>query len=166
MNDDAIRGIFKGSFLFSKLGDRELDELIALGSYRRFDRDQVIFSRGASSEKLYAVLLGRIRIIAYSDDGNEIILRMIGASEVFGEIGVLDGGERTATAIASEKTEVLVVERKTILTLIEKNPTLAIKFLSAVAGRLRTTTEQLEDLDFLDVPTRLPGTGEYVSFEV
>jgi len=149
------RAILSRSFLFSKLSERELDELISLGMPRKIAREQVIFTRGSPSDRMFAVLQGRVRVVSYSDTGNEIIFRILEPGEVFGEIGVLDEGERTATAIATDACELLVLERKALLARLLRSPELALKLLAALAGRLRTTTELLEDLLFLNVPVRL-----------
>jgi CRP-like cAMP-binding protein len=155
MSRDADRAILARSFLFSELSEREIDELISLAVWRRFDAEEVIVTRGTPSDRLFALLRGRVRVVRMSAAGNEIVLRMIDPGEVIGEIGVLDGGERSATAIASEPSELLVLQRNALLARLRNTPELYLKLLTALAGRLRDTDEQLADLAFLNVPPRL-----------
>lgn len=150
-----MREVLSGSFLFAKLEEKDLDALLELSARKKLDAEQVVFTRKSPADRLYAVVSGRVRVVSYSDSGNEIIFRILEPGDVFGEIGVLDGEARTATAIASETSELLVVERGRFLRFLEKQPKLALDLLSAMAGRLRTTTRLLEDTLFLNVPARL-----------
>lgn len=152
---DEKRELLGRGLLFSRLAPEEIDEIASLAVTRRYDKEQVIFTKGEPSNRLFAVLRGRVRVVTYSDEGNELVFRIIEPGEVFGEIGLLDGKERTATAIAHEASEIDVIDRKSFLRLLERHPGLTIKLLSAFAGRLRTTSELLEDTLFLNVPARL-----------
>ncbi len=104
---------------------------------------------------MMAVLSGRVRICSYSADGREVVLNVINPGEVFGEIALIDGGERTADAFAMEATDLLILSRRDFLPYLEKNPQLCVQLLEVICRRLRSTSEQLEDLNFLDVRSRL-----------
>jgi CRP-like cAMP-binding protein len=83
------------------------------------------------------------------------MLNVIHPGEVFGEVGVLDGGERSADATALTECELLVLERRDVLALLESNPKACLKMLQAMCQRLRRTTEQVEDVAFLQLPHRI-----------
>jgi CRP-like cAMP-binding protein len=149
------REILRRGVLFSQLSPQEIDEVARLAVTRRFDPEQLIFTKGSPPDRIFTVLQGRVRVVTYSDEGNELIFRFIEPGEVFGEIGLLDGKERTATAIAHDASALDVIQRARFMGLLERRPALTIKLLSALAGRLRTTSELLEDTLFLNVPARL-----------
>ncbi|MBL6927645.1 MAG: Crp/Fnr family transcriptional regulator [Rhodospirillales bacterium] len=122
---------------------------------RRFAAKEPVFMKGDPASGMMAVISGRVRISSYSSEGREVVLNVIGPREVFGEIALIDGGERTANAVAMENTELMVLERRDFLPFLERNPELCIKLLMVMCHRLRRTSEQLEDFSFLDLRTRL-----------
>jgi CRP-like cAMP-binding protein len=125
---------------------------------RHYAARQPIFYRGDDGATVLAVLSGTVRISAPSKDGKEVVLNTICAGEVFGEIAVLDGGPRSADATAETSCELLVLERRDILAFLEAHPKVCIKLMEVLCSRLRRTTEQVEDVLFLEIPARLAKT--------
>lgn len=142
-------------FLLRHLPPEDLARLEAFATTRRIKANQPVFMKGDPASGMMAVLKGRVRISSYSVEGREVVLNVINPGEVFGEIALIDGGERTADASAMEDTEILVLERRDFLPFLERNPELCIKLLKVMCQRLRRTSEQLEDFSFLDLRTRL-----------
>lgn len=141
--------------LFSALRANELDQLLAharLGAYRA---RQEIFHKGSPGLGMLAVLKGNVRISSIGPDGDQVILNLIGEGEIFGEIALLDGKERTADAVAATDCELLLIDRRDFVPLLSANPDLTTRLLSVLCDRLRRTTEQVEDMIFLDAGTRL-----------
>lgn len=149
------RALLAQHFLLAKLDQDALDTLLAVASERRFTNGQVIFQKGDPGTSMMAVLSGRVRISAYSEDGREIILNMIDAGQLFGEIALLDGKARTADATAMGKTEILVLDRRDFLPFLEKNPKSAVQLIEVLCERLRRTSEMVESIAFLDFGARL-----------
>jgi CRP-like cAMP-binding protein len=114
-----------------------------------------IFSKGDEGLGLLAVLSGVVKISVVSENGREIVLNLIGPNEIFGEIALLDGGARTADAMALNGCEVLLLDRRDVLPILIEEPSIAIKLLEVVSRRLRRTSEQVEDLSFGDLSVRL-----------
>jgi CRP-like cAMP-binding protein len=142
-------------FLLKDLSPEDLQRLGELATTRWYRAGQPVFMKGDAGTAMMAVLSGRIRICAYSADGREVVLNVINPGEVFGEIALIDGGERTADAFAMETTELLTLSRRDFLPYLERNPKVCIKLLTILCQRLRSTSEQLEDLNFLDLRCRL-----------
>ena len=142
-------------FLLKHLPPEDMEKLAGLVHSRTYKNNQPMFLKGDPASGMMAVARGRVRIVTYSAEGKEVVLRVIGAGEVFGEIALIDGGERTADAIAMGETEVLILERSSFRPYLESNPALCIKLLEIMCERLRSTSEQLEDFSFLDLETRL-----------
>ncbi|MBL8659131.1 MAG: Crp/Fnr family transcriptional regulator [Rhodospirillales bacterium] len=142
-------------FLLKDLSPVDLERVGDLATTRWYRTGQPVFMKGDPGTAMMAVLSGRIRICAYSADGREVILNVINPGEVFGEIALIDGGERTADAFAMEPTELLSLSRRDFLPYLERNPPVCIRLLTVLCQRLRSTSEQLEDFNFLDLRCRL-----------
>src|SRR5262245_58059468 len=87
--------------LFARASEADLDAVMALAVERRYADGETIFSRGDPGEGMLVVLQGRIRLSIVSTEGRELILREAEAGDVIGEIAVIDGGRRTADAVAA-----------------------------------------------------------------
>jgi len=114
-----------------------------------------IFEKGDPALGLFGVLSGLVQIRALSPGGAGIVLNLIGAGEIFGEIALLDGNTRSADAIAFTECQLLVIDGRDFNAVLSIHPGMARKVLSLVSGRLRRTSEQVEEIAFADLPTRL-----------
>jgi len=148
------RRVLRYSALFARLPDDEIDAILKHAAIRRYAANAQIICKGDPGSTMMAVLRGRVVITVLSSEGKEIILNIINEGEIFGEIALLDGKERTADATAMTDCELLVVARRSFLPLLER-PVIARELLNVLCERLRRTTEQLEDVLFLDVEARI-----------
>ena len=149
------RQIFERHFLFGKLSASEIDSLISYSRVERYPAGREIFSKGSPGQSLVAVLRGSIKISSLSNEGKEIVFNIINAPEIFGEIGVLDGEERSADAAAMTDCELLVLNRRDFLHLLENRADLCMIMLRILCQRLRQTSEQVEDVMFRHLESRL-----------
>ncbi len=133
----------------------DLDEVLRFARRVAFDRGQTVFHKGDPGDALYAILAGRVGINASSGLGKQVFLNIMEAGEVFGEIALLDGGVRTAQAVAMEPAILLRIDRKRFLPLLEARPKLCLKLMELLCGRLRWTSDIIESIIFLDIPHRL-----------
>jgi CRP-like cAMP-binding protein len=147
--------MFSENQLLGQLEPHEVEELFSLATVEHFDTDDVIFHKGDPGDRLYAIVSGRVGIKTVSRDGKEIILNVLGPGEVFGEIAVLDGKERTAGAAAMKPTKLVRVGRTEFLPFLERHPKLCIRAIEVLCDRLRWTSDIIEDTIFLDIPRRL-----------
>ena len=142
--------------LFAGLDERTLLLLTAALRTRRYRRDEVIFHADDPGDSLYIVATGSAKIILSSDDGTEpAILTTIGPGGFFGELALLDGAPRSATAVALDAVETLVLRREAFDRLVDTEPGLRRALLATLAAEIRRLTAQVEDLHFLDLPGRL-----------
>lgn len=141
--------------LFAAIGEAAQRELARRAYRRRFCAGEQIFSIGAPGQSMMAVCSGTVRINFPSTTGKEIILTDLAPGEIFGEISLLDGNERSANAVSLTASELLILERRDILPLLEQNPKIGIKLLQVLCGRLRRANELMADIAFYDLPTRL-----------
>jgi CRP/FNR family transcriptional regulator, cyclic AMP receptor protein len=152
---DTAKSILSRHFLLGELEPRALDQLLAYGHYRVFPRGEVIFQKGDPGDSLLAVIFGKIRISTISADGQEVVLNVLGAGDVFGEIAFLDGKDRTADASALEETGLLMLQRSSFYPFVKANPDVAMRLLEILCERLRWVSDNYEDVIFLDLPARL-----------
>jgi len=152
----VARDALRACGLFAGLDDPSIDLVAAALRARRFRRGEVIFHAGDPGEALFIVADGQVKITLPADDGSEpAILTTIGRGGFFGELALLDGAPRSATAVALEATETSVLRRDAFDRLVDTEPALRRALLAALAAEIRRLTAQVEDLHFLDLPGRL-----------
>lgn len=151
----AGKMMLQRSPLFRGLPPASLERVVGLATQRRYRGAEIIFSQGDPGDALYAVIAGRIRISAGTADGREMSLNIMEPGDTFGEIALLDGGHRTATATATEPSDLVAIRRDHFSALLEREPLLALELLKLCGERLRWTSGLVEDAALLDAPTRL-----------
>jgi len=140
---------------FTGLDGRIVERLVPHALTRKVKRGTLLFRKGDAGSSLYAVCIGAVRVSAPSDQGKDAIFNLIVPGEIFGEVAFLDGGPRTADAVMIESGELMVVERRDFLPLLKDYPELALRLLEVLCGRLRRTSQQVEDIVFLGLEPRL-----------
>ena len=141
--------------LISTMPEGALDDLVKFTTVARFEPHRVIFSKGDAGDCLYGILSGRVRIYSNSAEGAEVMLDVMEGGELFGEIALLDGNTRTASAVAMEQADLLSIHRAHLLTYVKANLDLILAMLTLVCQRLRWTSSVIEDAAFLTFPARL-----------
>ena len=149
------RQILSKNRLLSQLESQEMIEFLACCAVQRFAPEETIFSKGDPGDSFYAILRGRVGIVTISEEGREILLNILDEGNVFGEIAVLDGKERTASAVAMQVTDLVVVGRNEFVSFLESHPKLCIRLMTVLCERLRWTSDIIEDTVFLQIPHRL-----------
>ncbi|MBP2230554.1 CRP-like cAMP-binding protein [Azospirillum agricola] len=150
-----VTAVLRRNRLLGELDADQMMELVSLGRTLRFDADQVIFDKGDPGDCLYAVLKGQIAIRTSSADGKTMLLNILDAGDVLGEIGLLDGRERTAAAVALRPTALYRIDRIDFIPFLERHPRLCTRMMIVLCERLRWVSENIEDAVFHDVPRRL-----------
>lgn len=150
-----IEAALRSSFIFPILGAAEREHFIASARPLSFRAGEPIFFMGDAGTSMMLVQTGEVRISYPSPDGRAVLLSELKPGAVFGEIALLDGGERSADAIASTACTLLVFERHTFTDLLKGNWPLAEAVLKLVCARLRRSDERMADLAFFDLPSRL-----------
>ncbi|MAG36376.1 MAG: cyclic nucleotide-binding protein [Dehalococcoidia bacterium] len=141
--------------LFSGLSSTHRDELVRKARRHHFDAGDVIMAEGTPGTTLAIVLGGEVQVSVLSADGQEMILALFGAGDVFGEMELLDEAPRSATVAALGPAEVLIFQRKDFLQLLYDRPEVSVALLQLLTSRLRATDHLVEDAMFLKVSGRL-----------
>ncbi|WP_315761369.1 MULTISPECIES: Crp/Fnr family transcriptional regulator [unclassified Bradyrhizobium] len=147
--------ILKMNPMFADLGNDELQRLSTLCHTQHIAAGEVLFQKGDPGDALFGVRRGQIRIETGATDGTRLTLNFMGPGDLFGEVAVLDGQERTADATASQATELFVLRREEFLDFLEREPKVAIKIIQLLCQRIRWQSERMEESVLQPLPIRL-----------
>ena len=140
---------------FGGLEPAALERLAAGMRSRRFRRGEVIFHVGDPGDALFVIVAGEVKISLPSETGDEAILATLRPGDVFGELALLDGAPRSASASALTPTETVILPRDRFRELIATETGVRDALLASIAGELRRLTTHVEELHFLDITGRL-----------
>jgi CRP/FNR family transcriptional regulator, cyclic AMP receptor protein len=141
--------------LFGGLDEDGLENLLRSMRLRRFRRNETVFHLGDPGDALFIVMSGSIKITLPAETGDEAILATLRPGDFFGELALLDGAPRSATAVAIEATETYVLPRDRFRDLISTEPVMREAVLATLAAEVRRLTHHVEELHFLDITGRL-----------
>lgn len=136
--------LFEGHVLFGQLSVDDIEALLSHARFHHHDAGDLIFAKGSPGRSMMAVIEGSIRISSTAAGGREVILAILHPGEIFGEIALIDGGERTADATAMTDCDILIVDHRDFIPFLEHRGDLCVKLLRILCRRLRQTDEQVE----------------------
>ena len=122
---------------------------------RRFPRGDIIFQKDDPGQSLFIIESGTVRIYVPGTQGADLTLAVMGEGDFFGDMSLLDGRPRSASASAASDAVLLSLERNDFATLLRSRPDAALSILAVIAARLRESDQMASDLAFLDVSGRL-----------
>jgi CRP/FNR family transcriptional regulator, cyclic AMP receptor protein len=144
--------------LFCELTPSMLERISTYVKRRSVAKGFTIFEKGDAVVGFIGVVSGSVKISVASADGRDIVLNIIRPGEVFGEIALLDGRARTANATAISDCELIAIERREFIPFLRSEPDVTLKLMEILCSRLRKTSEQVQDVTFLNLSTRLAKT--------
>ena len=141
--------------IFSNLSQEQLQALPDKLHRRRYHRGEVIFHQDDPADRIHIIVVGTVKISITSEDGRERDIALFQPTDCFGEMALLDGSNRSATATALEDTETMALYQRDFLDYLSTSPEVAADVNGLLIQRLRNSNEMLGDMVFLDVPTRV-----------
>jgi len=147
--------VIKQMPLFAGLTDGELGALTRDLLCRQFREGEAIFQQGDPGQMLYLVESGQVRIYVQDEEGQETSVTLCGPGDMFGELAVIDGLPRSASAVAMDRTVVHILSRDRFREHMRRSPQLAFNFMKTLSVRVRYSTQQVSSLTLLDTPGRL-----------
>jgi len=136
------------------ISDGFVRQLASLGRVRSYPKNTVFITEGDSSDSVFVILSGRVKVFLSDSEGHEMILDTQGPGEYVGEMA-LDGKPRSASVMTLEPSTFSVVARDPIREEIRKNPDFALDMISKIIDRARLATSSVKDLALLDVYGRV-----------
>jgi CRP/FNR family transcriptional regulator, cyclic AMP receptor protein len=128
---------------FQLLDDQERAELAAQLDHVSFSAGTPIFNYGDPGDSLYVLSTGTVEIFFRDDTGERIVLEVAKPGDIFGELSLLDGGPRSASAVALEDVLLLRLDRTHLNLFLQRRPAAAMDLLAATGRRLRYTADKL-----------------------
>ena len=141
--------------IFSNLNPEQLRPLTSKLRRRQYQRGEIIFHQDDPADRMHIVVEGIVRISIASEDGREKAIALLQPGECFGEMAMLDGSNRSATATAVEPTQTFALFQQDFMDFLEEHPEVVAKTTNMLTRRLRSVNQMLGDMAFLDVPTRM-----------
>jgi CRP-like cAMP-binding protein len=144
--------------IFSRLTDNQLRLLSASLGSRSFNRNETIFHQGSEGDVLYLIVRGQVRIYMVSQLGQELSVKIFRDGDFFGELALLDGQLRSASAQAMRPTQTLTLHRRAFREAVRTLPEIAVLVLEELSSRLRRTNTYVEHLAGHSAPQRVVRT--------
>lgn len=149
------RQLVKNSPLFAGLSDQDLDALMDVARIREHPRGELLFSEGEEAEGFFIVLDGKVKVYKLSPEGKERILHIIHPGGTFAEAAIFGEGLYPAYAEPLQASKLLFLPKDNFLNLLKNNGQMAVNMIAGLSMFLRQFANQIEDLTFKDVPSRL-----------
>jgi CRP/FNR family transcriptional regulator, cyclic AMP receptor protein len=152
----TVNDVLKQTNLFAQLSDADLACIARDLVARHYGEGEIIFHEGDAGQMLYIVGSGQVRIFVNGLDGSETSVIVFGRpGELFGELAVIDGLPRSATAVSLDQTTLYTINREQFRDHMRRSPQLALNFMQELSQRVRYNTRQMDSLVTLPVPARL-----------
>jgi CRP/FNR family transcriptional regulator, cyclic AMP receptor protein len=151
--------------LFADLEEGELERFSQVAVPRSFPAGTRVFHEGDSSDACYIVSEGSFRVTREHSDGRAITLATLGPGEIFGELAMLDGDTRSASAESITDGTLLALPANDVRSLLSRNPEIALKLVAGLVRRLRAANMRLSRQSFQTVPSRVAGILAQLSRE-
>lgn len=151
----AIAEMLGDAPIFAALTDGEREELASRMRLRQFARDEVVFHREDPAGHFFAITAGTVKMAVQDDSGRVVVIAILRGGEVFGELELFDDVPRSLTVTAITETQVLALGRDDFFEVLERHPRAMRFMLTLLARTIRDTARRIEDLVFLDLPSRV-----------
>lgn len=141
--------------LFQGIAPERLESISRCASMRRVSRGTAVVLAGESTDCVYFVLNGSLKVLVSDEDGREVILTMLGQGDIFGEMGVVDEEPRSATVTAVSSSDLVTIPQIEFRRILQENFELCLRIMSNLARRLREADRKIESLALMDVYGRV-----------
>ena len=148
-------GILRDIALFASLADKELHQIMAHVILREFKKNQTILHEEETSEFMYIIISGKVKVTRVGKDGKEAILSIHGSGEFFGEVALIDGRTAPAAVQAVENSNVATISKDHFYSLLYTQRKVLENLLKILCSRLREAWQKIEMLTFNDAAQRL-----------
>ncbi len=140
---------------FSAFPEGALATLIKGASRRKYKKHAHIVVAGEPSHTVYVLLEGSVQVFMDDDEGEEFVLDTFGPGDCFGELGVLDGQERSANIMALDECDCLLIPAGALREQLDSDPAVRDSIIRGLVARVRVLTEDVGSLALLDVYGRV-----------
>jgi CRP/FNR family transcriptional regulator len=153
-----VQALLAASPLFAGLPAREIEALAGLATEHAVRARDFIFVEGEPARALCVVRSGRVKILRQSRAGKDVVLEMLGPSEIFGGVAVIERRPYPASAQALEPSVILKIPAEAIIPLAERYPSIIREMALVIGRRLRAAHDSVKSLAADPVEARLAAT--------
>lgn len=150
-----IRSSLAAHFLLALLSESDLDLLAGHARTRRYSTGNFLFTQGARDTQAFLIVSGRFKVNSIGSRGNELLLGILEAGDLTGLITLIDDAQRFVNAIALRSSEVIVIDRRHLLPILEKNTDALLALLREINAQLRNAVDLCQINGLLDSQGRL-----------
>jgi CRP/FNR family transcriptional regulator len=152
---NSIESLLKNVPLFQGFEQEDIASVMKLFNERSYQKGSILFLEGELGEEFYFIQSGSVKIYRF-DESREVTLALLRKGDYFGEMAVMKKGvARSATAEAIETSKIHVIRRADFIKFLKDNPEVCFNLLDATMDRLRKANDQIYDLTFLDLRSRI-----------
>ena len=143
--------------IFQDLAPQEVDQLEHQVTMSTCDAGRVFYTPNEMGEALFLLKKGRVQLYRLSPEGKKLVVAVLESGMIFGEMSLIGQGMHNTFAEAIDECTLCVMSRPDVERLIHDKPQVALRFMEAMALRLKASERKLEDLAFKGIPARLAG---------
>ena len=121
--------------IFSDLNQETLERVKNITTERKYPKGSMIILEEEYGDKLFIVKEGTVKITRVNDEGKEVILALLGSSEIFGEMAILDGESRSANVLAQENCNLIVISSGDFIEILKDNFKVSFALMSELAKK-------------------------------
>ena len=141
--------------IFDSLPDEKMSALENIVSLRDYPKGSMIILEEEFGDIVFIVKSGTVKITRVNDEGKEVILAMLGESEIFGEMAIIDGEARSANALAQEDCKLIAISSEDFVKILKENFSVSLSLMGELAKRLRKSDQHIEALSLNDAEHRI-----------
>ncbi|MEO7742640.1 MAG: Crp/Fnr family transcriptional regulator [Usitatibacter sp.] len=143
---------------FTQLNEHELEVVRSLASERSYAKTAVVLTEGEIGDSLYMIQSGKVKVVIGDEEGREIILKILGPGDFFGEMSMIDKEPRSASVTTIEPATLLVLTHAAFERCVEQAPRIAKVVMQILAHRVREADRKIGTLALMDVYGRVAST--------
>lgn len=142
---------------FSLLSEQELNLIDKIAGERKYKKGEYIFFEGEAGDKFFIIKEGQVKLTKMIKNGDEQILNIFSDNDIIAEIVAFDKGSYPASAVTMTDSKLIVFDQSELENLILKHPSIGLKLLREMSGRLRRAQQNVRDLALKDSSARVAG---------
>ena len=141
--------------IFQDLSQREVEEIDRSTTMTTCEQGRIFYAPDEMGEVLFLLKKGRVQLYRLSPEGKKLVVAIMEPGSIFGEMSIVGQGMHNTFAESIEDCTLCVMSRVDVERILMEKPSVALRFMEAMAHRLQETESQLEDLAFKGIPSRL-----------
>ena len=143
---------------FAQLTERELELVRSLSTEKHYPKNAVVLTEGEMGDSLFMIRTGKVKVFIGDQEGKEMILKILGPGDFFGEMSMIDKQPRSASITTLESSVFLVLSHAAFEKCIEQVPRIATIVMRTLAQRVREADKKIGTLALMDVYGRVAST--------